>query len=201
MDCVKDIFLFEGLTDVERSEICNLLSPPVIFGKGEKICDYDSKGALAVILSGRAVARSGKLEKRSFSRGDVFGVASMFCGGEQYFAQIVALCETCVLFFEEALLKRIFAAYPKTAENYITFLSSRIRFLNQKLDCLGGNDAKEKVYRYLEVTASSSGEVYVRDMSSLAKGLGLGRTSLYRALSELELENRVKKDKNIIKVY
>ena len=201
MDCVRDIFLFNGLTAGECEEICRLLSPPIVFGKGERLCDFNSKGALAVILSGRAVARSGKLEKRSFSRGDVFGVASMFGGGEQYFAQIVALSETSVLFLEEDLLKRLFAEYPKTAQNYITFLSSRIRFLNQKLDCLGGSDAKEKLYRYLEASASSNGEVYIRDMSSLAKGLGLGRTSLYRALSELEAEQRVKKEKNLIKIY
>lgn len=199
MDCVKEIFLFDGLTDTERKDICETLGEPKHFQKGSVISKaLEFSNSLGIMLSGRAVAKSGRVVKRRFERGDVFGVSEMF-GGSGYLGSIEAAAECFVLFVSEEKIRELFAEFPKTAENYITFLSSRVRFLNQKLDCLAAGDAKEKLYRHLEASAQG-GEFQIKDMTYLAKQIGLGRTSLYRALSELEAQSLVKREKNIIKI-
>ena len=109
MDCVKEIFLFDGLTDPERKDICKTLGEPICFPRGAVISKaIEFSNSLGIMLSGRAVAKSGRVVKRRFERGDVFGVSEMF-GGSGYLGSIEAAAECLVLFISEEKIRELFA--------------------------------------------------------------------------------------------
>ena len=57
-----------------------------------------------------------------------------------------------------------------------------------------------KLYRYLLEACSEDGAVSVKSMAELARTTGMGRTSLYRALSTLEQNHMIIRKKKGIKV-
>ncbi len=144
---------------------------------------YSGKNnSLYILLSGCGAAKSqdGIVLNRFFA-GDTVGVASLF-GGECPITEIVALAKTEVAAVTESDLKEIFSIYPAAALNYITFLTNKIRFLNSKVHIYTGKDVLSRVYCYLE----NCPDLNNINMSAAAKNLNIGRTSLYRAINELE---------------
>lgn len=196
----ENFFLLDGLTDEQKTEILNTLPTPSVFCKGESIFDEQTyKKAIGIVLGGRAAAFSGRVTQRTFAEGDVFGAAAVFGAGGCYVSKIVAKTESKVLFIDENTLRELFARYPQTAVNYITFLSDRVRFLNKKISQLGSKTARDKLYAFLLANAVG-GEFCLDNMQQLANLTGIGRTSLYRALSELENEGKITKTENKVKV-
>lgn len=180
---LSKIFLFKG---VNRNFKYEDLGEVKAFEKGECIyeCNNYTK-ALGILLNGKAKAVSGDVALTEFLSGSVFGAAAIFANNETYVSKIVAKTNCAVLFISEEKLKQLFASYPQTAINYVSFLSSKICFLNQKISLFTANSVESKLYAYL----SSNPTNEKINMSKLSNALGIGRTSLYRALGELEQKN------------
>ncbi len=201
MFSVKDIFLFDGLTDEQKTTAIELLPDEQSFKKGDIIyCPESFKKAMGVLLCGSAAAVSGNMLKRSFCEGDVFGAAALFGGNDTYISEIVADSKAVVQFIPEDVMGGLFEKYPIITRNYIAFLSDRVRFLNEKINHLSRPDADSKLLSFLVTAANKSGYVYVDNMSQLSKMLGIGRTSLYRSLGELEGKGLIEREENIIRV-
>ncbi len=181
---LKDCSLFAAV-DLSRFDI----PAPVGFRKSECIYGEESyRRALGVMLSGRAKAVNpdGNTVLNTFSPGDVFGAAAVFGCGKCYVSRIIAETDCSVVFFDEAMLRKIIADYPEFAVEYISFLSGKIRFLNRKLALLSSDDNESCVFRYLSGNRGGDGTVLTGcTMKELAMRLNMGRTSLYRALDTL----------------
>ncbi len=197
---VSTLFLFENLTEAEKSEVIASLPKPVAFKKNDCVSCGENAFALGIIISGKASAGVGSFTKRSFTVGDTIGAAALFAGGEPYKSQIRAKSSCEVLFLSEDFLRALFGKYPKAALNYISFLSSKLVFLNKRLDQLSCPAASEKLYNYLMSAKGSECTVTVPNMTALSALLGVGRTSLYRALNELEQNGFIERKNNEIKV-
>lgn len=198
---LSSLFLFDGAA-AALEQIT--FPPPVSFAAGETIyAGQDYRRALGVVLSGRAAAIPGG-EARAllsvFSPGAVFGAAAIFGAEEAYVSRIRALNACRVLFLTEEWLRALFAAYPQTAINYIAFLSSRVRFLNGKISLFTQNSTESKVYGFLTGHCDESGCVSRLNMSRLAELLGIGRTSLYRALDALEQKQLIVREDRKLRV-
>ena len=193
------LFLFKGLPEGDKERILSSLSEICEFERGEII--YDSshfRRALGVILSGRAYSGDENAAKASFSEGDVFGAAALFGAGKSYVSRITARTSCRVLFISEEELRILITEYPQCGVNYIGFLSDKIRYLNQKIAQFTSGSTEARLYRLLCDLANDSGRLENVNMSFLAKLSGMGRTSLYRALSALEEKGLVgKEDKTI----
>ena len=183
-----ELFLFDGVTealdDMGAAET-------VTYDRGTLIYDgVDCPRALAVLLRGRAEAVSPAREEAvlsAFGPGAVFGAAALFGMEQSYVSRIRAVTDCTVQFLSEELLERMFLRYPRTAVNYIAFLSSRIRMLNGKIAVLEQNGAEGRLYRYLTENCDENGRLPGRlTMTRLAATLNMGRTSLYRAMESLE---------------
>ena len=188
-----DIFLFDGAPEAAAmAEGC----PIVSYSRGEIIYDPSAcRRALGVVLSGRAEAVSALQEKTvlsGFGPGDLFGAAALFGMNHPYVSRIRAVRDCRVQFLPEELLERMFLTCPRTAVNYITFLSSRVRLLNGKIAVLAQNDTEGRLYRYLAGNCDESGRLTRSvTMTRLAASLNMGRTSLYRALDSLEKKHLI----------
>ena len=202
---LKTLFLFENLKESEIKDIISLLPKPQLFEKDETIYSASQfKKALGFIIKGKASAstdNSDLLFMKTFSKGSIFGAAAIFGNEDTYVSRIIANRKTEVLFIDEETLKRFFEKYPQTSINYINFLSDKVRFLNKKLQMISCTNAEDAVYKYLIDNMDSEKLVKIPvSFTLLAKMLGLSRATLYRGFDALEQKNKIKRDKNIIKV-
>ena len=204
MSVYDSLFLFDGLNPEEIEEIISSLPLAVKFNKDELI--YSSQSftrAIALVISGAAKAETNNAHRvvmKRFLPGMCFGAAAVF-GGEAYVSRITAETETEIQFITEDILISLFEKYPKTAINYIAFLSDKIRFLNNKLSVLSCPSAESAVLKYLVSAADKDGYAVIpENMTMLSKMLGLGRASLYRSLDSLEKNGHIIRENNNIKV-
>ncbi len=198
---IKQLFLFKGMRDNSIEDLLKRLPEPVRFKKGEVIYGTNSyEHAIGVFIEGCAAAMSGGVIKRRFCEGDVFGAAAVFGSEGSYISEIRAKSECTVQLISEEHLKIIFGANPDAALNYITFLSDKIRFLNHRITQFTCKGAPARLLRFLRENMSCEGVVNTVNMTELAHMAGMGRTSLYRALDELEEGGLISRKNNIIKV-
>lgn len=192
---IKNLFLFENLTDADWRKIMYMLEAPVRFSRGDIIYGEDSfRRAIGVFISGKGAAYEGKALKTSFAGGGVFGAAAVFGAGDSYDGKIIAVSDCRVLFIDEKLLGEIIGTYPACAVNYIRFLSDKVRYLNSKIAEYTGDCSSSRLYRLLTDKADEDGRLKDVNVSALAKLAGMGRTSAYRALAELEEKKMLTRD-------
>jgi CRP-like cAMP-binding protein len=210
MSKISHSFLFTG-TDADF--ILRVLSDPLCeiirFNKGDVIFNReDYKNSIGLILSGEVEASKTASEHKylmnSIGPGGIFGAAALFTQSDEYVTVLTALRQSRIVFFPQELLERLILMNPAAAVNYITFLSGRIRFLNMKIQSLISVSAGQTVAQYLiGHMTDDSGRLVVRSTGSLkalSERLNIGRTSLYRALSQLETRGIIKKEGKSIEI-
>jgi len=195
-------FLFSGLPCLDEEIEGRLLAKAEFFSKGD--CVYESthfRNALGVIVSGSVRITTSDEDNRvilrDMSAGETFGAAALFGAGECYVSKIHAKTACAVVFISEEALSELFGKYPETAKSYIAFLSSKIRYLNRKIAELSMHGADARLLGYMKAHAGEGGKVDMpKSMSLLASTLGIGRSSLYRALEKLETGGYISKTEN-----
>lgn len=198
---LRQHFLFQGAEELLSDA---LALGAERFSRGETICDpATAERALGIVLEGRAEAVAPTRERAvlaAFGPGDTFGAAALF-GGEGYVSRIRAVTGCTVLLLPEALLRQWFARCPRMAVNYIAFLSGRVRFLNGKIAIFTQDSAQHRLYRWLRANCDETGCLPEKlSMTKLAATLSMGRTSLYRAMEELESAGLIVRDGKRIEV-
>ena len=84
---------------------------------------------------------------------------------------------------EQPLVDRLLAEQSQIRENYLRYLTGRIRFLSGRLQTLAQSGVEGKLARYL--LAAGTGELTCSAIQ-LCQRLGISRASLYRAFADLE---------------
>lgn len=195
---VRRCFLFEGLP---AEAVAEVIGEPSRFVRGQVIYSEGAfRRALVVIASGRVeVSRCTEDGRRiplnRLTAGQVFGVAALFGAGERYVSEVTAATNCSVCFITQEQVSTLLAAHPIVAENYIRFLSDRIRFLNARIAEYTAGNTDERVWRWLSGHTDEDGRVRLPgSLSGLARALDIGRTSLYRSLEHLEACGAVRRD-------
>ncbi|HIW73621.1 MAG TPA: Crp/Fnr family transcriptional regulator [Firmicutes bacterium] len=186
----EELFLFRGLPPEAVQELLRDRPSPVEYAKGSAIyTPRQFRRALGVLLSGRAeVTRTQGGRRVLMNRlgpGDSFGAAALYGGGEAYVTEIRAVAGCRVLFLSQEAVGGMIRREPRVAENYIRFLSDRIRFLNRRIAGFTGGAADRRLARWLAERAGEDGEVRLPGMTALADALNVGRSSLYRSVDSL----------------
>lgn len=200
-----DFFLTQNLTNEEKEQISKMLGEPALYKKGELVYgEGNYKPAIGIVVSGKLCVKTAgdtDVTLRSLNVGETFGVSAVFSkNSEEFVSRIYAEKDSEILFLGEELLKEIFGRFPKTAENYIRLLSSKIEFLNKKIRLLSCKTAQQEVYEFLTSNCDENGVVASQNMSALSSSLGIGRSSLYRCIEQLEKQNLITKNGKEIKV-
>lgn len=191
---IKSIFLFR---DVDETVLFDLLSDKraeaAAFAAGDTIYDESNfRKSLGIILSGKAEVQTNNaghlIILNRLAPPQLFGAAGLFQEEDLYVTRIVALESSKILFIPQDLLTGAMRRDFRLVENYLAFLSQRIRFLNRKINNFTQPNAEVKLARYLLDTASDQRSASVSfpvSIQNVAKVLNLGRASLYRALDSL----------------
>lgn len=198
---LKNWFLLNNLSESDKTEIIKSFGEPAVYKKGETIYSGASfENALGVLLGGRASAVSDNVLKKNFFEGDTFGAAALFGNAKPYISEIIAKSDCVIQFVDEKKLRSLIEKYPVISVNYISFLSEKVRFLNEKISLFTCRGASMKLYRYLVDSADENNTIKIANMTSLARITSIGRTSLYRAMDELADSGMIERNGSTITI-
>ena len=201
-DILSKIFLFNGISkkDVERCSSfdgCGIVS----YLRDDTLLSADTEKNIGIIIEGKATIISsddGVIIKR-LEPFDIYGVASLFDAGK-YLTKVVARGKCKVLILSRDFVQQCIDYNAKIALNYIKYLAQKISFLNSKISSYTAKTAESKLYSYLLQLPRDNNKIVLRsDFSAIAKMIGIGRASLYRAFDKLENDGLIiKNNKEII---
>lgn len=196
---IADTFLFSG---VSESEITALVTSEGVrvehFEKDVVIFNrFQNERALGLILYGSCLvtkeSETGKMPMSVLRQGDLFGAASLFHREEQYVARVAAAESAWILLISEEALKGMMRKDFRIAENYLAYLTARIRFLSDRLDGFLPQSVEDRVLQFIRQHAENGLFESEWSVSALAESLRVSRTTLYRAIDKLVLEGKLAK--------
>ena len=154
--------------------------------KGEKIYErHRFRRCLGVVLEGRVQVKRGSLLVSTLGAGDLFGAAALFNCQDDYPTTLEALDDCRLLLLSQEQVRALIGRCGDFAEDYVTYLSGRIRFLSSRLDAVSAERSDAKLARYLLTEDGGEGAVTL-SATRLCQELGVGRATLYRAFEDLE---------------
>ena len=166
--------LLGSLTELEGAGL-------VQFDSGVVYSPRHFRRSLGVVLSGQLQVTKGALAVSVLEPGDLFGAAALYSDEPEFATTITARGPSRCLMLEQALVDRLLAEHGQIRENYLRYLTGRIRFLSGRLQTLAQPGAEGKLARYLLAGGGSSCPA-----TQLCQRLGVSRASLYRAFAALE---------------
>lgn len=196
---IADTFLFSGVLEVEIAQLLDVEGVRVEhFEKDAVIFDRkQNERALGLILFGSCAvtkeSETGKMPMSVLRQGDLFGAASLFHHEEKYVARVAAAESAWILLISEEALKEMMRRNFRIAENYLAYLTARIRFLSERLDGFLPQSVEERVLQFIRQRAENGLFESEWSVSALADSLRVSRTTLYRAIDKLVLEGKLVK--------
>ena len=139
---------------------------------------------LGILLEGQLQVTKGELNVSLLEPGDVFGAAALYSDAPEFATTITARKDSRCLLLPQELVDDLLAKDARFRTVYLRYLTGRIHFLSSRLQSLAQPGAEGKLARYL-LSSHRDGQVTC-SATELAKRLGLGRASLYRAFEVLE---------------
>ena len=166
------------------------------------------KYPFGILLCGKAQILkhrgNAKVIFRQMKPSEAFGASYLFDTSDGYesLTDILAKTKCRVLFFTAESIKNLILSNALISENYIEFLTGRIRFLNQKIDSFTAGSAERKVIKFLlSLKADSEGSLILPiSLQKVAETLDMGRASLYRILDSLSQKQLIEKNSKTIKI-
>ncbi|HIT02118.1 MAG TPA: Crp/Fnr family transcriptional regulator [Candidatus Enterenecus merdae] len=168
--------------------------------KGETVYDRRHfRRCLGIVLQGRIQVRKQSLLISTLLEGDVFGAAALFNASPDFPTTMTALSPCKLLLIPQEGVRRMLRECPAFAEDYVGYLSQRIRFLSARLGAVSADSAQEKLARYLLGAEGGRGEVCV-SATRLSALIGVGRATLYRAFAALERAGAIRREGKAIRI-
>jgi CRP-like cAMP-binding protein len=153
------------------------------FCRGDAVRSTDNAPALGILLDGKVRVGKSAAHINALMPGDPFGLVALFTeGGAPTTVTAQTACRA--LFVPQKTVLALMRTHPRFSADVAAYLSGRIRFLTGRLAALGGGGAEEKLLTYLRQHALGD-RLVAPNMTTIAARLGLGRTTLYRALTSL----------------
>ena len=192
-------FLFAGISEEEIRALLMLDGVRVEhYEKDQVIFDrVDTERALGMILYGECIvtkeSANGKMPMSVLRQADLFGAASLFHDEEAYVARVMASESTWVLLINENALRVMMQRDFRVTENYLRYLTARIRFLSGRLDGFLPQSVEDRVLNYIKTHAENGLYESEWSVSALAEALRISRTTLYRAMDKLVSNGKIER--------
>jgi len=197
---VADTFLFSG---IPQEDLILLLDTRDVrvehYEKDEVIYDrIQSEHALGILLYGSCVvtkeSEGGKMPMSVLRAKDLFGAAGLFHTEREYVARVSAQESAWVLMIPEKALIFMMQQDFRVAENYMRYLTARIRFLSSRIDGFLPQNVEERVLNYIQSHAEDGVYESEWSVSALADALCVSRSTLYRAMDKLVFERKIERN-------
>lgn len=174
--------LFRGVSEELLQTLAGAEGASLVrFDPGVVYSPRHFRRSLAVVLSGQLQVTKGALAVSVLGPGDLFGAAALYSDEPEFAATVTAKRPSRCLMLEHDLVDRLLAEQGQIRENYLRYLTGRVRFLSGRLQTLAQPGVEGKLARYLLANGGSSCPA-----TELCQRLGVSRASLYRAFAALE---------------
>ena len=194
--------LFAGVDDRRLQTLIQQYPPVAVAAGPMPEWTYDGTH-LSVLLSGRAHILSGDSGRtvllRTLGPVDVFGAARLFCRDAEPFSRMEALTACRVLALPAEAVRAWIHDDPAFCDNYLAFLSQRVRFLNRKICGFTAGSAERRLALWLAAEEQDD-VVLPASLCALSDMLDIGRASLYRAFDRLTADGLIEKNGREIKI-
>ena len=170
--------LLERITQAEGAEFVRFPAGQVVYSP------QNFRRCLGVLLSGQLQVTKGTLAMSVLEPGELFGAAALYSDIPEFATTITAKRPSRCLLLDQSLVDRLLGEQPLIRNNYLHYLTGRIRFLSGRLQSLAQSSAEGRLARYL--LANSQDGSLTCSATDLAQRLGISRASLYRSFEELE---------------
>lgn len=193
---INKSFLFK---DINNDEIVDLLARDgvslVNVNAGEDVQSCLTH-ALFIVIEGEANVLKVHDEGTTMlvsvlGSSDILGAASLFSDEHETATKVVAKRKMLLLKIEENSFRLMLKQNAKLFDNYMSYLTERLRFLVGRMELLGAGSASSKLLSYIVENSTNSALTLKRSYSSLATTLGISRATLYRAFDELEAQGKI----------
>lgn len=198
LNFIRGLFLFKGVGSDEIERMVGNYSFSVTeFAKGEVIYSPDSfQKKIGFVVSGecrveRLREEGSPVFLNTLHRFDSFGIMAALSPKSEFPTRIIASKSASVLFLDGEDLVAMIKEHSEISLNVISFLTSRIKFLNKKIATFSGKSTAQKLASYLLSRYCEDGNVIRISRTKLSSELGIGRASLYRDLDLLEEKNLI----------
>ena len=160
------------------------------FGAGEVVYSSKQTGVrVGVLLSGDAEIYTAGGDTHALLKtakaGEIFGIANLYADDTAFPTVIRAKGAVQVLFFSGDAFCRFIETDPSVLSFYLGLLSKKIVYLNRKIATFTAGSAEQRLAIFLLENHTNGVFEPPYSMETLAKLLGLGRASLYRAIEKL----------------
>lgn len=206
--------LFDGISENELNKLFACLSPlRKSYYRGETVFNaYEKINYVGYIESGSIQLskddyEGNKVTVVKLSAGDTFGEAFIFADIEQSGLSIVALEDSRIIFLDYVRLfsscSNMCVFHKKLTENIVKIMSSRILFLQTRIELLAKKTLRERVlYLLNEQKNLQNKEIFEIPFSreQMAEYIGADRSALSRELSKMKTEGLIDYHKNAFKI-
>ena len=196
----QDTFLFRGIPKEKLFALLGTAGVRVEHFENDQIL-FDrnqNERALGILLYGScAVTKEsdgGTIPMSVLHAKELFGAASLFHDESDYVARLTAKESTWVLLIPEEALRDMMHSDFRVTENYLRYLTARIRFLSRRIDGFLPQSVEERVLNYLQSRAENGVYESEWSVSSLADALCVSRSTLYRAMDKLVSEGKIERE-------
>ncbi|HWQ57927.1 MAG TPA: Crp/Fnr family transcriptional regulator [Clostridia bacterium] len=198
IELISQTPLFSGLGPEFVSRAA-LLAEITLFAAGQTIfAEGESTGGLGVLLSGKAQVYKAAGESRVLvsvlEPPAMTGASCLFMRGARAVTEVLAVKACRLALFGEDALRALMRENFALAENYMRYLSGRVRYLTGRIESIGSPGAAEKLMNYLALNARDGALALPMGFKALADALCVSRASLYRVLDALEAEGSLRRD-------
>lgn len=194
--------LFVGLDEeTVRNAVCDApvreyKAGECLFREGTELC------GLWILLEGRARvsknASGAQVLMSILVPGATMGASCLFVDGARTVTHVEAVTACRTAAFPDEKVRQLMRDNFQIAQNYMRYLTGRIRFLTGRIESIGSPGASGKLWNYLVSSAHEGAVDLSIGYTALAAALCVSRASLYRALDELEQRGAIERSGHTI---
>lgn len=193
LDILKQIPVFSVVEEAQLLAILNTFAHVATYSKEDIIFSPDSKFKMyGVLLKGEARVLKDYVTVSVLKEGQGFGLAALYQEEKGFVNTIQAKSACKVLWIQKEGIDQLLLETHAFAFSYISYLSGRIYYLNEKIEAYTAPNAEEKLWNFLENIRPENGKITDVSMTELTRQVNVSRASLYRALDALQKRNLIR---------
>lgn len=191
---LKNTRIFKDADEKLLTNVLNTYGKSVSYSKNDTVFSRETYSpVICIIIKGEARVSKGETVISHLKDGEIFGAAFLYNQSYEFENTVTALTPLKVVIIEKSGVDQLIKCDSSISFNYISYLSERIGFLNDKIEGYTKPSAEEKLLLYLKKNADiNNGKCEISvSMTELSHVLQISRASLYRVIETLEQQGKI----------